>query len=267
MTDQNNKPKSKSRRKFLIRGGLGTLGVLALGTYVFRNPLRRKVLGISETLVVPYSGSGTEANLWFEITKGNKILLHSPKVEMGQGTFTGLAQIAANEMEVDIDMMEVTTAETQTGIIDGMSTGGSLSIAQLYQPLREMAATMRVMMKSEAAKQLGADITSIKSSGGIFSSGGKQLSFAEVAENITEWKIPDTPNLKPISEYKYIGKPIKRIDQIAKIKGDPIFGMDATMPNMLYATVIRPEHVGAKLKSADTTVAESMTGIVQIIKR
>lgn len=167
MTDQKNKnakPKSRSRRKFLIKGGIGTIGLLALGTYVFRNPLRRQALGMAESLIPPYAGSGTQANLWFEITKDNNILLHSPKVEMGQGTFTGLAQIAADELEVNIDQMIVQAAETKTGIVDSMSTGGSLSIAQLYQPLREMAATMREMIKNEAAIQMGISVTNFVAS-------------------------------------------------------------------------------------------------------
>ncbi len=262
-----NKPKSRSRRKFLVKSGLGTLGILALGTYVFRNPLRRQVLDISETLVPPYLGSGTEANLWFEITQDNKIVFHSPKVEMGQGIFTGMAQIVADEMEVNIDRIIVKTAETSTGIIDGMSTGGSFSIAQLFQPLREMAATMREMIKSEAAKQLGVNRIDLKSEDGKFTLDNKQITYAEVASNVAKWDIPETPELKPIKDYKYIGKPVKRLDQIAKIKGEPIFGMDAEMDNMLHATVIRPEHVGAKLKSIDPSKAEGMPGIVKILKQ
>ena len=76
--------KNISRRKFLVRGGLGTLGVLAVGTYVMRNPIRRQIIDFADSFVSPYSGTGTEPNLWFEITKDNTIMLHSPKVEMGQ---------------------------------------------------------------------------------------------------------------------------------------------------------------------------------------
>ncbi|MDF1696145.1 MAG: molybdopterin-dependent oxidoreductase [Saprospiraceae bacterium] len=266
-SNANKNPKSSSRRKFLIRGSIGTIGVLALGTYVFRNPLRRTVLEMAETLVPPYSGSGTEANLWFEITNENSIILHSPKVEMGQGTFTGLAQIVADEMEVNMNQVMVKAAATDTGIVDGMSTGGSLSIAQLFQPLREMAATMRLMIHQEAAGLLGVAVEAVSISNGVFSGGGKNLTYAEVASKIKEWKLPETPELKPISSYKYVGKPVKRIDQLAKIKGEPVFGMDASLPNMLHATVIRPEHVGATLKSVDTTNAISMPGVVKIIEQ
>ncbi len=266
-TETKTKPKNKSRRKFLIKGGIGTIGVLTLGTYVFRNPLRRKSLEMFETMVPPYMGTGTEANLWFEITEENKILLHSPKVEMGQGTFTGLAQIAADELEVDIHQIRVTAAATSTGIVDGMSTGGSLSIAQLFQPLREMAATMREMIKNEAAKQWNIESDKITCSKGTVSYQDKKNTYAEIASKATRWDIPDTPPLKKISDYKFVGKPISRIDLTAKIKGDPIFGIDAMMPNMLYATVVRPEHIGATLKSVDISDAQNMPGVVKIINK
>ena len=178
MAETNKKSRKVSRRKFLVRGGLGTIGVLALGTYVFRNPLRRSALEMAETLVVPYSGKGTKANLWFEVTAENKIILHSPKVEMGQGTFTGLAQMAADELDVNVEQIIVTAAETDTGIVDSLSTGGSLSIASLWTPLRELAATMREMIKAEAAKKLGVPIDVITTSDGMVTGEGKTSTYA-----------------------------------------------------------------------------------------
>jgi isoquinoline 1-oxidoreductase beta subunit len=267
MSESNKKSKRVSRRKFLVRGGLGTVGVLALGTYVLRNPLRRKAYEIAESLIVPYSGTGTEANLWFEITSENNVILHSPKVEMGQGTFTSYAQIVADELDVNIDQITVTAAETDTGIVDSMSTGGSLSVAALWQPLREMAATMREMIKAEAAKKLGVTAASISTSEGVLSGGRKTMTYAEAVEGVTDWDIPETPELRPVKDYKYVGKPIDRIDLKAKVIGEPIFGMDAEMPDMLHATVIRPEHIGASILSADTSEAEKMPGVVKVVKK
>jgi len=259
--------KKVSRRKFLIRGSLGTLGVLAVGTYVFRNPIRRMGLEMAETLIPPYSGEGTDANLWFEITKDNQVVLQSPKVEMGQGTFTSLAQMVADELDVALDQVQVIGAATDTGIVDGMSTGGSLSVASLWTPLREMAATVREMIKAEAAKQMGVAVGTLSTSNGSVSGGGKSMTYAEVAEGVTEWKLPKTPELRAVKDYKFIGQPIKRIDLAPKVFGDPIFGMDAEMPRMLHACVIRPEHVGATFKSAETSSAESMPGVVKIVQK
>lgn len=267
MAKSDKKSKGISRRKFLVRGGLGSIGVLALGTFVFRNPMRRFALEMVEDMVPPYSGTGTEANLWFEITKDNNLILHSPKVEMGQGTFTGLAQIVADELDMEMGQITVTAAETATGIVDGMSTGGSLSIAQLWQPLREMAATMREMIKIEAAKRMDVSTAEMTTAQGVVSAAGKTMKYAEVLANMKGFNLPDTPELRPVKDYKSVGKPIKRIDLEAKVKGDPIFGMDAEMPDMLYATVVRPEHIGSSLKSIDTSAAEAMPGVVKIVKK
>jgi len=259
------KARKKSRRRFLVRGGIGTLGLLAIGTYAFRNTIRRSIIEMAETMVVPYSGTGTEANLWFELTKENKVIFHSPKVEMGQGSFTAFAQIIADELDVDINQIIVKTAETDTGIVDGMSTGGSLTVAQLWQPLREMAATMREKIKAEGAAKIGVAAADLSTKGGIISGGGKTISYAEALDGITDWSLPDTPALRAMTDYKYVGKPVKRVDLRAKVVGEPIFGMDAELPNMLHAAVIRREHVVATLKSADTSEAEKMPGVVKVM--
>ncbi len=258
--------KKLSRRKFLVRGGIGTIGLVALGTFVFRNPMRRKVYEMSEAIVPPYSGTGTEANLWFEITEDNQVILYSPKVEMGQGLFTGLAQIAADELDVGIEQIQVVAAATATGVVDGLSTGGSLSVASLWQPLREMAATMREMVKGEAAKKMGVEAASLTTSNGTVSGGGKKMTYAEAVAGITEWDLPETPELRPTKKYSLVGKPVKRVDLMPKILGDPIFGMDAEMPGMLHACIIRKEHIGARLKSADTSQAAQMPGVVKVVK-
>jgi isoquinoline 1-oxidoreductase beta subunit len=265
MAENNKQSKKISRRKFLVRGGLGTLGLLALGTVVFRNPMRRAALEMSEDTLFPYAGTGTEPNLWFEVTRDNQVMLHSPKVEMGQGVFTGLAQIMADELDVDINQVVVTAAETQTGIVDGMSTGGSLSIATLWMPLREMAATMREMIKSQAAAKMGVGVEGLSTANGVVSGGGKSMTYAEAVAEVTEWEVPETPPLRQVKEYKFVGKPIKRVDLRAKVVGEPIFGLDAEMPDMLHATIIRPQHIGATLKSADIQEAEQMPGVVKVM--
>ncbi len=258
--------KRVSRRKFIIRGGLGTLGLLTVGTYVFRNPIRRTLFESLETMVPPYSGTGTEASLWFELTKENKVIFHSPKVEMGQGIFTGYAQLIAEEMDISLDQVEVKAAATTTGVIDGMSTGGSLSMAALWQPLRELASTMREMLKIQAAKKSGIEASSLTTKDGVISGPNISMTYAEVAEGVTEWEEPKSlPDLKT-QDFKYIGKPVERVDLNAKVFGDPIFGLDAEMPDMLHAAIIRPGSVGATFKSADTNAAAEMPGVVKIVQ-
>lgn len=255
-----------SRRMFLVRGGLTTVGVLAVGTYLVRNPIRRIINKQIDKADTPYLGNTDTPMIWFEVLSDNTIQLQSPKVEMGQGTFTGLAQIAADELEVSMKQMRVVHAASATGNMDQLSTGGSTSVSSLWLPLRELAATMREMIKGEAAKKLGVAISKLSVKDGVISAEGKTLTFAEAVKDVSDWKIPAVPALKKIKEYKYIGKPIARVDLKDKVFGTPLFGMDATMPNMLYGSVVRPSSIGATFVSADTAKAEKMPGVVKIVK-
>lgn len=258
--------KKISRRKFLIRGGLGTIGVLAVGTYIARNPLRRMIMETAESLVVPYNGTGTEATLWFELTKDNKVLFHSPKVEMGQGIFTAFTQMIAEEMDVSIDQVVVQAAATDTGIVDGMSTGGSLSVASLWLPLRELAAMMREMLKTEAAKKMEVEVASLKIKDGVISGGEKSMTYATVAEGVSEWSEPAEEPKPKTRGFKYVGKAIPRVDLKDKVFGEPIYGLDAEVPDMLFASITRPDIVGATFKSADTGKASKMPGVVKVVQ-
>ncbi len=259
--------KKLSRRAFLVRGGLGTVGVLAVGTYLFRNPIRREIAGMVNTADAPYQGNTETPIIWFEITKDNNVVLHSPKVEMGQGTFTGLAQIAADELGVAMEQMQVVHADSASGNIDAFATGGSTSISSLWMPLRELAATMRVMIVQEAAKKMQVDVSTVSIDKGMITAADKTMSYAQAVKGVSEWQIPETPTLKPVSDYKFVGKPIARVDLEDKVFGSPIFGMDATMPDMLYGAVVRPSRIGSVYLGADTSKAEAMPGVVKIVKQ
>lgn len=257
--------KKFSRRKFLVRSAVGVGVVLGTG-YLTRPWWRRGLASFANSAELSYMGDTSDPTIWFEVTADNQVILHSPKVEMGQGTFTGLAQIAADELGISLDRLKVVHANTDTGNIDGMSTGGSTSIAGLWQPLRELAATMREMLKNEAAKIWGVEANGLTADDGVISGNGQRLTYGQIVQQVREWEIPETPPLKEVKDYRYIGKPIPRIDLRDKVVGAPIFGMDAGMPDMLYGAVVRPSAIGAKFASADTSVAEGMPGVIKVVK-
>jgi len=259
------KKKGIRRRKFLKYSGVG-LGLMIGGIYLTRSMWRRKRFDMAETTVPSYGGDTSQPMIWFQVTPENRVILHSPKVEMGQGTFTGMAQLAADELEVDIDKIEVVHAASNTGNIDTMGTGGSLSIAGLWQPMREIAATMREMLKTKAAEKLGVAITALTVANGVITGGGKSMTYGEVVEGVTDWEVPDVPKLKDRKDLKYIGKPIPRLDLHDKVVGAPIFGMDATMPDMLYGSVVRSRLIDADMSNFDTSEAEKMPGVVEVVK-
>lgn len=265
MSTEKTKKKGWSRRKFLVRSSVG-MGVVIGTGYFTRSIWRRYLAEFSNSFEVPYQGSSLSPTVWFELTTQNEVILHSPKVEMGQGTLTGLAQIAADELEADWSQMKVVQAETFSGNIDQFSTGGSTSINSLWNPVREMAATLREMLRNEAAKQWNTTTDQVRVSKGMASYGSDTKTFGQVVEGVTEWEEVSTPELKDPKSYRFVGKGVPRIDLAAKVSGEPIFGMDAAMPDMLYGAVIRPSKIDATLKSADTSRAESMPGVVKIVK-
>jgi len=259
------KKKGWSRRKFLVRSSVG-LGVVIGTGYFTRNIWQRYIAEMANTLDTPYQGTSSDPSIWFEITEKNEVILHSTKVEMGQGAHTGLAQIAAEELGATMEQMQVKHAESMSGNVDNFATGGSTSIASLWIPLREIAASMREMIRNEASKVMNTTTDKIEISEGKVSAGNKSISFGELVQQVTEWEEVDTPELKAVDRAKYIGKPIPRLDLKSKVTGEPIYGLDAEMPNMLYGAVLRPHLVDSELVSIDITKAEKMPGVVKIIQ-
>ncbi|MEQ9167349.1 MAG: molybdopterin cofactor-binding domain-containing protein [Fulvivirga sp.] len=256
--------KKLSRRKFIVRTLLGGTGIL-VGAYLGRHSLRRALYQELNTGESPYLGNTSDPMIWFEISTENMVTLYSPKVEMGQGTFTSLAQIAADELDVDIEQIRVKHAASVSGNLDEFSTGGSTSVNSLWQPLRELAATMREMIKNEAASKMGISASELSTKSGSVTGGAKSMTYGEVVTGVEVWEIPDTPPLRDIKDYKYVGKYIPRVDLEDKVYGEPIFGMDAQMPDMLYGSVVRPSLIGAKFNGADISKAEGMPGVVKVV--
>lgn len=258
--------KKLSRRKFIVRTLLGGVGVAVGATYLGRNAIRRNILEFVDKGEGTYMGSVDDPMIWFEITNDNIVTLFSPKVEMGQGSLTGLAQIAADELEIDVQHIKVAHASSASGNLDAFATGGSTSISGLWQPLRELSATMREMLKLEAARKLGVEANVLTIKNGSVSDGQQSLTYGEIVQDVSEWEVPDTPTLKPVKDYQFVGKRIPRIDLVDKVIGAPLFGMDTTLPDMLYGAVARSSKIGATYVGVDASAAANMPGVVKIVE-
>jgi isoquinoline 1-oxidoreductase beta subunit len=255
---------TQTRRSFLIKFG-GGLGVLFGASLVGCGPVRRKAAERLDGLLQPYS-SDTSPDVWFEITPENKIILKSPKVEMGQGLFTGLAMIAAEELQVNYEQIEVIHASTKNGPLPNY-TGGSDSTFGLWNILRELSANMRQMLLNNAAELLSVPVNQLAAKDGIISGNGKQISYGEIAAKAIKWEAPKkTPKLKPTSAFKVIGKEVPRKDLLPKVTGAPIYGFDANLPGMLYGMVVRKSTVDSEFVGADVSRAETIPGVVKIIQ-
>ena len=260
MKNADKKPKKGfSRRKFLAISGSGIAGTLAL-LYFGRGAIRRKISDFTSEMDIPMDVSNFDPKLWLEVNADNTITLKSPKAEMGQGIFTGFAMLAAEELDIAVEKIRVVHANSLNGLLS--NTGGSNSTSSLYVPIREVAATLRETLKLQASKLWNIPVAAISTNNGMLTAGTKQLSYADLAKQITQWETAQTPTLRPSSQFKYVGKQQKRIDLPDKILGKPIYGIDITLPDMVYGAVLYSPYVKGTLKSADTSGAKHTAGVL-----
>lgn len=266
MATEDKKTKKKfSRRQFLQRGAI-IFGGTVVAVIASKGPIRRFLAQKAENMDFPLLVSTQEPSFWFEVLPDNTILYKSTKLEMGQGIFTGLAMLAAEELEVSLEQIKVVHANTANGVEDSLGTGGSNTTLSLFKPIREVAATLREMLKAQAAKQWGVPVAGIKVENGIMTSGNHKATYYEISTFTKEWKTPETPALKPLSAFKYVGKDVKRIDLKPKVTGQPIFGIDQTFPDMLYAVMLQSPYIGGTLKKLNTQEAAKVSGVVKIVE-
>jgi isoquinoline 1-oxidoreductase beta subunit len=257
-----------SRRGFLI--GMATTGAaLALGIPLGLPPLRRAAAGLTEGDAGGFAGGTLDPLLWFEVYPDGRVLIFVPKAEMGQGIHTALAQIAAEELEVDWRQLEVQHASTSQADDNFRGTSGSMSVATLYDPLRRAAATLREMLRAEAARVLGQPAEALVARDGGFEVGEEpttRITYGELVAGTAEWQVPkeDVP-LKPASEYRFIGQSLPRVDLPTKITGEAIFGYDARAEGMLYGAAVHRPTIEAKMRSARPGPAEGMPGVVKVL--
>jgi isoquinoline 1-oxidoreductase beta subunit len=269
MSEQTHPPKRKrlSRRGFLVMLGVGAAGLYA-GVKLGTPPLRLRLAEFLEESGGPPSDIEAPPDAWFEILLDNTVNLYLPKSEMGQGVHTGLAQIAAEELELGLDQIQVLHAATDR-LVDPVATSASTTISGLYVPLLEVAATLRELLRAEAAQQLNAPPQELTLEKGVFrlkSDPNQQRTYGQLFQSAGEWELPENPPpLKPPSQYRLIGQPMPRLDLPAKITGQAIFGFDVRLPGMLYGAVARPETIDGQLKSASPGQAASQPGVVKVV--
>jgi isoquinoline 1-oxidoreductase subunit beta len=263
MASSNTQP--SSRRRFLKRAAI-VLGGTVVTAYLGRNTIRRFSAQTAESLDLPSILTNFDPEFWFEVKPDNTVLMKSPKVEMGQGIFTGFALLAAEELEIPFERVRVEHATTRNGAIDVLGTNGSSSTLSMHKSIREVAATLREMLRLAAAKKWGVAVENVKNTEGVFSTGDKRMTYAEVVATTQEWKIPKTPKLKPASDWQQIGRSVQRIDIPTKVMGTAQYTIDAKMPDMLYAVRVQSPYINGTIASIDVSEAEKSPNVVKVIR-
>jgi isoquinoline 1-oxidoreductase beta subunit len=277
-------PLSPSRRCFLQAGAAAGGGLLigfvlpgfvlpASGQPSGRNERPPEAAVGKATTTTTNEPPGLAHNAFIRIDRDGQVTLIIHKVEMGQGTFTSIPMLLAEELEVDLSKVKLEQAPPDNKLyadplLGGQVTGGSTSVRGTWQPLRQAGAAARTLLVSAAAQNWGVDPATCSARNGVVThrASGRKASYGELVDAASKMPMPTDVPLKRAADFRLIGKPVKRLDSADKVNGRTQFGIDARIPNMLVATVSASPVPGGTLASADEAKAMAVKGVRQVLK-
>jgi isoquinoline 1-oxidoreductase beta subunit len=251
-------------RRALLRGGLAGGFMLA-----FRLPLQ----AANEPEQPDDNTEGQFApDAFIRIDHSGKTTLVMPQVEMGQGVYTALAMILADELDADFAQVALEHAPPSDKLYGNplfgiQATGNSNSVRAFWQPLRVAGATARAMLVQAAAEEWQVDPASCSASNSVVShaASGRKLAYADLVDAASNVPIPQKPPLKNPKDFVLIGKPIKRLDTPGKSDGKVIYGIDTMLPGMKFATLAACPVFGGKVAHVDDSAAKTIPGVQKVI--
>jgi isoquinoline 1-oxidoreductase subunit beta len=251
-------------RRGLLQSGLAGAFVLA-----FHLPAR----AVNEPEQLPGSTEGKFApNAFIRIDHAGKTTLVMPQVEMGQGVYTAVAMILAEELDADYAQVTLEHAPPNDKLygnpIFGIQvTGNSNSIRAFWKPLRNAGAAARAMLVQAAAGQWQVDPASCSASNGKVTHGatGRVLAYGDLVDAASSVPVPQSAPLKDPKDFTLIGKSLKRLDTPNKTDGKAVYGIDAMLPGMKFATLAQSPVFGGKVAHVDDSAAKTVPGVQKII--
>lgn len=265
-----------SRRRFLVTTMAAGAG-LTLGMHLpvcAGEPRRLPEAGPGKAggdEVVP---ADFEPNAFVRITPDNRVTVIAKHLEMGQGSYTGLATLVAEELDAAWAQVDVQGAPADASRYNNLSwgkfqgTGGSSAIANSYEQMRKAGATARQMLVAAAARQwqVPEQEISVREGVVIHADGRRRASFGELAELAAKQPVPEEVFLKEPGEFRLIGARVPRKDSPPKVNGTAVFTQDIKLPGMLTAVVAHPPRFGARVKSFDAGKAKHVTGVTEVVQ-
>jgi isoquinoline 1-oxidoreductase subunit beta len=288
-----------TRRRFVVGTAAiaGTAGALVIGWSA--TPARQRIVPSDPLPVAP---GQVAMNGWVKVSPDNTVTIMMAAAEMGQGVFTGLAMLLADEMDADWSSVKLEQAgsdgiyNNQAAIVDNLplghpdenglakratqhvlgkvlreipglwGTGGSSSIRDQWLPLRQAGASARAMLIAAAAEEWGVPVAECRAdTGRVLHASGKSASFGELASNAAKLPQPASIALKQPSEFKLIGKPVRRIDNAAKLDGSAVFAIDVLPEGLLYASMSLCPTLGGKVARFDAAAALASPGVRKVV--
>jgi isoquinoline 1-oxidoreductase beta subunit len=219
------------------------------------------------------AGEGFAPNAFVRIGSDGQIVLTMPYVEMGQGTYTSIPMLIAEELEVDLKQVRLEHAPPNeklyaNPLLGVQATGNSNAMRGAWKPLRQAGATARTMLVAAAAKRWNVEPASCRAQDGevIHAPTGKRLKYGELAADAAHMPVPENVSLKRPEEFKLIGTPAKRLDTPAKVNGTAVYGIDVRPPGVKIATLAQSPVFGGRVKNVDDTAAKAVKGVRQIVR-
>ncbi len=253
--DEKSRP-ALSRRDLLAAGAAGVV------VHAFHMPLAQ-----AATAAAPFA-----PNAFIRIAADGKTTLIMPQVEMGQGIYTSVAMILAEELDADYSRVTLEHAPPDDKLygnpVFGIQvTGNSNSVRAFWVPLRKAGATARAMLVTAAARQWKVDPASCTAAKGqvIHTASGRKLGYGALAASAAKIAPPANITPKDPKNFTLIGKPLKRFDTPGKVNGTAMYGIDVRLPDMKYATLQASPVFGGKVASVDDSKAKAVPGVRQII--
>ena len=252
-----------SRRQFLQAGAAAGGGLLLSVRLPFAN---------GEAAAA--DAAGFAPNAFIRVGGDAQIVLTMPYVEMGQGTYTSIPMMIAEELEVDLKQVRLEHAPPNeklygNPLLGGIqATGNSNAIRASWQPLRQAGAIARTMLVSAAAKRWNVDHASCRAQGGevLHAPTARRFTYSELAADAARMPVPESVALKRPEDFKLIGTAAKRLDTPAKVNGTAVYGIDVRPAGVKIATLAQSPVFGGRVKSVDDKAAKAVRGVRQIVR-
>lgn len=212
-------------------------------------------------------GDAIEINAWILIEPDDTVILRINRSEMGQGVYTSLAMILAEELEADWSRVRAEHAPVTPDVYGDQATRLSNSVRDNYVPLRQAGAAARQMLIAAAAARWNVDPSTCHArSSAVIHESGKRARYGELLAAAAAMPVPAAPPLKSPEDFRIIGKPIPRLDTPDKLDGSAIFGIDVNVPGMLTAVVARCPIFGGTLGAFDAAAARAVPGVIHVLE-